>query len=89
LIVIQIPKHSLLPLSNVFTVVTFPLKFQAISYYTEALKKGYTGDFSSPGMFTSVGKPRMKTGKYNVPVGLYSDETLLELSSSGGHGFVE
>ena len=65
------------------------VSFQAISYYTEAMKKGYQGDFSSPGMFTSVGKPRMKTGKYNVPVGLYSDDTLLELASSGGHGFVE
>ena len=61
-----------------------------MAYYADAMKKGYQqGDFSTPGMFTAVGKPRMKTGKYNVPVGLYSDETLLELASSGGHGFVE
>ena len=32
---------------------------------------------------------RLKTGKYNTSVTLYSEETLMELSSSGGHGFVE
>lgn len=40
-------------------------------------------------MFTAVGKPRLKTGKVNCPIELYSEETLMELSSSGGHGFVE
>jgi hypothetical protein len=54
------------------------------------MKRGLQGDYEIPCMFTSIGKPRMKTGKYNVPVGLYSDETLLELASTGGnHGFVE
>ena len=52
------------------------------------MKHGLGGD-DIPAMFTACGKPRLKTGKYNVPVGLYSDETLMELSSSGGHGFVE
>lgn len=61
---------------------------QSMRYYTEAMKTGL-GSQGNPGMFTACGKPRLKTGKYNVPVGLYSDETLLELSSSGGHGFVE
>ena len=40
-------------------------------------------------MFTACGPPRLKMGKYNVPVGLYSDETIMELGSSGTHGFVE
>ena len=52
------------------------------------MHEGYT-NMESPGMFTSVGKLRLKTGKHNVPMGLYSDETLMELSASGGHGFVE
>jgi len=58
------------------------------AYYLDAMKHGYE-NMESPGMFTSVGKMRLKTGKVNVPLGLYSDETLEELSSSGGHGFVE
>lgn len=62
---------------------------EAATYYAAAMKKGLEGDYSIPNMFTSVGKPRMKTGKYNVPVGLYSDETLLELASSSNHGFVD
>ena len=52
------------------------------------MKNGYE-NMESPGMFTAVGKPRLKTGKHNVPISLYSEETLIELSSSGGHGFVE
>lgn len=58
------------------------------AYYLDAMKHGYE-NMESPGMFTSVGKLRLKTGKHNVPMGLYSDETLMELSASGGHGFVE
>ena len=52
------------------------------------MKNGYE-NMESPGMFTSCGKPRLKTGKVNCPIELYSEETLMELSSSGGHGFVE
>lgn len=63
---------------------------EAAAYYSEAMKKGLDGAYEIPCMFTACGKPRMKTGKYNVPVGLYSDETLLELASTGGnHGFVD
>ena len=62
--------------------------FQKNAYYLDAMKHGYE-NMESPGMFTSVGKLRLKTGKTNCPVGLYSDETLMELSSGGGHGFVE
>merc|ERR1719328_992327 len=39
-------------------------------------------------MFTACGPPRLKMGKYNAPVGLYSDETIMELGS-GNHGFVD
>jgi len=63
--------------------------FDASAYYKEAMKHGLGPACDIPAMFTACGKPRLKTGKYNVPVGLYSDETLLELSSSGGHGFVD
>jgi len=31
---------------------------QALAYYEAAMKKGLEGDHSTPGMFTSVGKPR-------------------------------
>lgn len=58
------------------------------AYYLDAMKNGYE-NMESPGMFTAVGKPRLKTGKHNVPISLYSEETLMELSSSGGHGFVD
>jgi len=61
----------------------------ASEYYKNAMKHGLGPNSEIPAMFTACGKPRLKTGKYNVPVGLYSDETLMELSSSGGHGFVE
>jgi hypothetical protein len=58
------------------------------AYYLDAMKNGYA-NMESPGMFTAVGKPRLKTGKHNVPISLYSAQTLIELSSSGGHGFVD
>jgi len=58
-------------------------------YYKAAMKYGLGPDCEIPAMFTACGKPRLKTGKYNSAVTLYSDETLMELSSSGGHGFVE
>lgn len=58
-------------------------------YYRNAMKYGLGPDSEIPGMFTACGKPRLKTGKYNSSVTLYSDETLMELSSSGGHGFVD
>jgi len=58
------------------------------AYYLDAMKHGYE-NMESPGMFTSVGKLRLKTGKTNVPLGLYSEETLDEMSGSGGHGFVD
>jgi len=56
-------------------------------YYQDAMKNGVGGD--EPPMFTSMGPARLKMGKYNVPVGLYSDETIMELGSSSNHGFVE
>lgn len=64
------------------------VKEDKTAYYLDAMHEGYT-NMESPGMFTSVGKPRLKTGKHNVPIDLYSEETLMELSSSGGHGFVD
>ena len=56
-------------------------------YYQDAMKNGLGDD--EPPMFTALGPARLKMGKYNVPVGLYSDETIMELGSSGNHGFVE
>ena len=56
----------------------------------EAMKEGLGEGSEIPCMFTACGPPRLKTGKYNVPMGLYSEETILELGSGGGnHGFVE
>jgi len=64
-------------------------KPDASDYYKEAMKYGLGPDSEIPSMFTACGKPRLKTGKYNTSVTLYSEETLMELSSSGGHGFVD
>lgn len=59
------------------------------AYYLDAMKHGYE-NMESPGMFTAVGKLRLKTGKTGEnSLGLYSEETLDELSGSGGHGFVD
>jgi hypothetical protein len=62
-------------------------KPDAMLYYQDAMKNGLGDD--EPPMFTALGPARLKMGKYNVPVGLYSDETIMELGSSGNHGFVE
>lgn len=59
------------------------------NYYEQAMKQGLGPDSSIPCMFTACGPPRLKMGKYNVPIGLYSEDTILELGSSGNHGFVE
>merc|ERR1712001_318931 len=64
-------------------------KPEASDYYAEAMQKGL-GDSTVVPMFTACGPPRLKMGKYNAPVGLYSDETIMELGSgSGNHGFVD
>jgi hypothetical protein len=68
---------------------SYVLQFQTVDYYTNAMKQGLGPDSDIPCMFTACGPPRLKMGKYNVPVGLYSDETILELGSSSNHGFVE
>ena len=62
---------------------------QKSDYYQEAIKNGLGPQSDIPCMFTSCGAARLKMGKYNVPVGLYSDETIMELGSSSNHGFVE
>lgn len=62
---------------------------EAAKYFADAMKSGLAG-FDSPGIFTSVGKPRVKTGKYNSSVGLYCDDTIMELATgSGSKGFVD
>ena len=61
---------------------------QKEDYYGNAIKYGLP-EAGIPDMFTAMGPARLKMGKYNVPVGLYSEETILDLGSSGNHGFVE
>jgi len=61
---------------------------QKSDYYQEAIKNGLGPQSEIPCMFTSCGPARLKMGKYNVPVGLYSEETIMDLGSSGNHGFV-
>lgn len=62
----------------------------ASAYYLDAMKQGLGPGSEVPCMFTACGPPRLKTGKYNVPLGLYSEETISELGSGGGnHGFVD
>jgi len=58
-------------------------------YYAVAMKQGLGPDSEIPCMFTACGPPRLKTGKYNVPTGLYSEDTIMELGSGGNFGFVE
>ena len=62
--------------------------FQANEYYMEAMRSGLGPGSEVPCMFTACGPPRLKTGKYNVPLGLYSEDTILE-SGGGNHGIVE
>jgi len=62
-------------------------KPSAADYYQDAMQTGL-GDGTVVPMFTACGPPRLKMGKYNAPVGLYSDETIMELGS-GNHGFVD
>ena len=64
------------------------LFLQKSDYYQEAIKNGLGPQSEIPCMFTSCGPARLKMGKYNVPVGLYSEETIMDLGSSGNHGFV-
>merc|ERR1712141_687604 len=58
-------------------------------YYAVAMKQGLGPDSEIPCIFTACGPPRLKTGKYNVPTGLYSEDTIMELGSGGNFGFVE
>ena len=46
-----------------------------LAYYEQAMNKGLGGCLMQT-MFTSVGKPRIKTPKYNSPKDLYSNETM-------------
>ena len=41
------------------------------------------------GMFTSLGKPRVKAKGANSSVGLFSEETIQELATGSSHGYVE
>ena len=50
-------------------------KEEKLAYYEMAMKKGLER-FLIPDNFTSVGKMRVKTPKYNTPKDLYSDDTM-------------
>ena len=55
-------------------------KEERLAYYKLAMEKGL-GGFLNPDNFTSVGKPRVKTPKYNCPRELYSDDTMDDMVS--------
>ena len=48
-----------------------------------------TGIKGSCGMFTSLGKPRVKVKGANSSIGLFSEETIQELATGSSHGYVE
>merc|ERR1711988_930663 len=52
-------------------------------YWEQAMKQGL-GSRLIPKHFTTVGKMKVKTPKYNCPVGLYSDTTMDEMISGSG-----
>jgi len=52
-------------------------------YWQEAMRHGI-GSRVIPKHFTTVGKMKVKTPKYNCPVGLYSDTTMDEMISGSG-----
>lgn len=53
---------------------------ERLAYYEMAMKKGLER-FLIPDNFTSCGKPRIKTPKYNCPLDMYADETVDEMVS--------
>jgi len=55
-------------------------------YIQDAMRTGIQG---SCGMFTSIGKPRVKVNGANSSIGLFSEETILELATGSSHGYVE
>eukprot|EP00092_Neocalanus_flemingeri_P019887 GFUD01021542.1.p1 GENE.GFUD01021542.1~~GFUD01021542.1.p1 ORF type:complete len:222 (-),score=55.50 GFUD01021542.1:176-841(-) len=57
-----------------------------VDYIQDAMRTGIKG---SCGMFTSLGKPRVKVKGGNSSIGLFSEDTIMELATGSSHGFVE
>lgn len=57
-----------------------------VDYIEDAMKTGIKG---SCGMFTSLGKPRVKVKGANSSIGLFSEETIQELATGSSHGYVD
>jgi len=53
---------------------------EKLAYYEEAMKRGLESRLI-PKFFTTIGKMKVKTPKYNCPVDLYSDSTMDEMIS--------
>ena len=53
---------------------------EKLAYYEDAMKKGLPSRLI-PRFFTTIGKMKVKTPKYNCPVDLYSETTMDEMVS--------
>jgi len=53
---------------------------ERLAYYQEACKRGLESRLIPP-FFTCIGKMKVKTPKYNCPIGMYSDTTMDEMVS--------
>jgi len=78
-IVVERGDHVIPSISEAFpnpdAVIKEMTKEEKLAYYEMAMKKGLER-FLIPDNFTSVGKMRVKTPKYNTPKDLYSDDTM-------------
>ena len=67
------------------TPFTFQMKEEdKLAYYEEAMKKGL-GGYLMPDSFTSIGKFKVKTPKYNSPVDMYSEQTMDDMICGSGN----
>lgn len=54
-----------------------------LAYYEMAMKKGL-GGFIMGDSFTTIGKFKVKTPKYNCPKDLYSEQTMDDMVAGSG-----
>lgn len=81
--VVERGDHVIPSISEAFPNPDWPkemTKEEKLAYFEMAMKKGIKG-FLIPDSFSAVGKPKMKTPKYNSPIDLYAEDTLDKMVS--------
>jgi len=83
-LVIERGEHVIPSISDAFPVPKEMKEEDKLAYYEEAMKKGL-GGYLMPDQFTSIGKFKVKTPKYNSPVDMYSDQTMDDMICGSGN----